>query len=150
MPPAYNFLLFFSSSSIISIALIFGAPLTVPAGKPESNVSKKINNLTVKSFLNSNDLNIAIQSSDLIISRSGYSTIMDLQKLEKKAVFVPTPGQTEQEFLANYLKEKKICYSIHQNDIDLDKIFKKSKKYSGFSNSKKSNKIKWEDLFSLF
>ena len=119
-------------------------------GKPESNESKKINNLTVKSFLNSNDLNIAIQSSDLIISRSGYSTIMDLQKLEKKAVFVPTPGQTEQEFLANYLKEKKICYSIHQNDIDLDKIFKKSEEYSGFSNSKKSDKIKWEELFSLF
>ena len=78
-------------------------------GKPESNETKKINNLTVKSFLNSNDLNIAIQSSDLIISRSGYSTIMDLQKLEKKAVFVPTPGQTEQEFLANYLKEKKFA-----------------------------------------
>ena len=119
-------------------------------GKPESNVSKKINNLTVKSFLNSNDLNIAIQSSDLVISRSGYSTVMDLHKLEKKAVFIPTPGQTEQEFLANYLKEKKICYSIHQNDIDLDKIFKKSENYSGFSNSKKSDKIKWEELFSLF
>ena len=32
---------------------------------------------------------------------------MDLHKLEKKAVFIPTPGQTEQEYLANYLKEKK-------------------------------------------
>ena len=39
MPPAYNFLLFFSNSSIISIALIFGAPLTVPAGKPDNKVS---------------------------------------------------------------------------------------------------------------
>ena len=39
MPPAYNFLLFFSSSSIISIALILGAPLTVPAGKPDKRVS---------------------------------------------------------------------------------------------------------------
>ena len=124
--------------------------MLIVLGKPEIHETKKINNLTIKSFLNSNELNIAIQSSDLVISRSGYSTIMDLHKLEKKAVFVPTPGQTEQEFLANYLKQKKICYSIHQNDIDLDKIFKKSEEYSGFLNSKKNNKIKWEDLFSLF
>ena len=124
--------------------------MLIVLGKPESYETKKINNLTIKSFLNSNELNIAIQSSELIISRSGYSTIMDLQKLEKKAVFVPTPGQTEQEFLANYLKEKKICYSMNQNDIDLEQLFKKSEDYSGFSNSKKSDNIKWEDLFSLF
>tara|TARA_Y100001978_G_scaffold171626_1_gene161505 strand:+ start:896 stop:1957 length:1062 start_codon:yes stop_codon:yes gene_type:complete len=124
--------------------------MLIVLGKPESYESKKINNLTIKSFLNSNELNIAIQSSDLVISRSGYSTIMDLQKLEKKAVFIPTPGQTEQEFLAHYLKKKKICYSTHQNDIDLNKIFIKSEDYSGFSKSEKSTKIKWKDLFSLF
>ncbi len=41
-----------------------------------------------------------MQSSNFIISRSGYSTIMDLIALKKKAFFVPTPGQTEQEYLA--------------------------------------------------
>ena len=67
-------------------------------GKPESNETKKINNLTVKSFLNSNDLNIAIQSSDLIISRSGYSTIMDLQKLEKKLFLFQLPDKLNKNF----------------------------------------------------
>ena len=67
-------------------------------GKPESNESKKINNLTVKSFLNSNDLNIAIQSSDLVISRSGYSTVMDLHKLEKKLFLFQLPDKLNKNF----------------------------------------------------
>ena len=43
----------------------------------------------------------AIQNTDIILSRSGYSTVMDLASLGKKAIFIPTPGQTEQEYLAS-------------------------------------------------
>jgi len=73
----------------------------------------------------------AILSSKIIICRSGYSTIMDLITLRKKAILVPTPGQTEQEYLANYFKEKGIFYSIIQQKFDLStalnnyKAFKK-------------------------
>ena len=70
--------------------------------------------------------------SEIIISRSGYSTIMDLQKLQSKAIFVPTPGQTEQEYLANYLKEKRVCFYQKQNDFDLNKAINESKNYHGF------------------
>jgi UDP-N-acetylglucosamine:LPS N-acetylglucosamine transferase len=41
-----------------------------------------------------------IASAETIISRNGYSTLMDLQYLNKKAVLIPTPGQLEQEYLA--------------------------------------------------
>jgi UDP:flavonoid glycosyltransferase YjiC (YdhE family) len=41
-----------------------------------------------------------IVSAETIISRNGYSTLMDLQFLKKKAVLIPTPGQLEQEYLA--------------------------------------------------
>ena len=57
--------------------------------------------------------------SAFIISRSGYSTIMDLMTLGKKSIFIPTPGQREQEYLAKYLAEKRIAYSIAQQDFEL-------------------------------
>jgi hypothetical protein len=43
-----------------------------------------------------------VKNADLIVCRSGYSTIMDLFKLGKRALLVPTPGQTEQVYLAEY------------------------------------------------
>lgn len=57
--------------------------------------------------------------SDMIISRCGYTTVMDLIKLQKKAILIPTPGQTEQEYLAQYLSEKKIFYTIGQKGFNL-------------------------------
>ena len=74
-------------------------------GKTELNDTKEIGAITIKSHLNAKDLNHAILQSDLIICRSGYSTIMDLEKLGKKAFLIPTPGQTEQEYLAKFLSE---------------------------------------------
>lgn len=50
----------------------------------------------------SNELLELMLNSEKIICRSGYSTIMDLHVLEKKAEYIPTPGQTEQEYLAAY------------------------------------------------
>lgn len=44
--------------------------------------------------------------ASLIISRSGYSTVMDLAVMRKKSVLIPTPGQGEQEYLAKWLEEK--------------------------------------------
>lgn len=61
--------------------------------------------IKIVSYLNSTDLNEAILYSELVICRSGYSSIMDLIKLHKKAILVPTPGQTEQEYLASKLKQ---------------------------------------------
>ncbi|MNW08839.1 hypothetical protein D3C71_2056980 [compost metagenome] len=45
-----------------------------------------------------------IASAETIISRNGYSTLMDLQFLNKKAVLIPTSGQLEQEYLAELYK----------------------------------------------
>ena len=118
-------------------------------GKPELNNTKEIGNLTIKSHLNAKDLNSVILSSELIICRPGYSTVMDLSKLMKKAFFIPTPGQTEQEYLAAIFKNKKICYYQTQNEFDFEKAIDESKKYSGFVESKKES-MDWKELFSLF
>ena len=118
-------------------------------GKPEINNTKKIGNLTIKSHLKSEDLNTIILESNLIICRPGYSTIMDLQKLKSKAFLIPTPGQTEQEYLAKILLQKNICYYQNQNQFNFEKGVCQSEKYTGFTESKEEE-TNWQELFSLF
>lgn len=118
-------------------------------GKTEKKESIFHKNITIKSHLKADELNIAIAESDLVICRSGYSTIMDLVKMQKNAIFIPTPGQTEQEYLAKILKEKKICYYQKQHNFNLDIAIEKSKKYSGLKQLE-HYKTNWQELFSLF
>ena len=118
-------------------------------GKPELNSSEQLGNLTVKSHLKAKDLNDVILQAELIICRPGYSTIMDLAKLEKKAIFIPTPGQTEQEYLAKQFMQKGICFAQKQNEFDFEKAINESNNYTGFSAIKTTN-TDWEKLFSLF
>jgi UDP-N-acetylglucosamine transferase subunit ALG13 len=65
------------------------------------------------------ELNKEIAMAEYIISRSGYTTVMDLVKLKKKSILVPTPGQTEQEYLAGYLMEKGIAVTMNQKLFSL-------------------------------
>lgn len=64
------------------------------------------NNIEIFSFLAWEEKNKTFFKSKNIISRAGYTTIMDLVELDKKAILFPTPNQTEQEYLAKYLWEK--------------------------------------------
>ena len=80
--------------------------------------------------LPSKQLEERISQSRLVITRSGYTTVMDLLKLQKKAILIPTPGQTEQEYLALYLKEKKIFYSTPQEGFNLKEAMDKTDGYN--------------------
>lgn len=59
-----------------------------------------------------------------IVSRAGYSTIMDLVALQRNALLVPTPGQTEQEYLALSLAEKDLFFFLSQNNFQLSPALK--------------------------
>jgi len=83
-------------------------------------------------FLNSEGLQSVISQSSLVIARSGYSTIMDLAVLGKKGILVPTPGQTEQEYLADRWKKKGVFYSVPQDRFNLRAVLEESKSYTGF------------------
>jgi len=103
-------------------------------GITENSEHRKISeNTEIVSHLTSDELQKIILDSEIIISRPGYSTVMDLAMLGKKAIFVPTPGQTEQEYLADHFSEKKIAYSVSQKRFDLKTALKESKKYTGFT-----------------
>jgi uncharacterized protein (TIGR00661 family) len=108
--------------------------ILIVQGITEKNEKRKISeNVEMISHLISEELQKQILSSEIILSRPGYSTVMDLAVLGKKAIFVPTPGQTEQEYLASYFSEKKIAYSVSQNKFDLKIALEESGKYKGFT-----------------
>ncbi len=66
-----------------------------------------------------------MEESDRIIARCGYSTLMDLSVLKKNAILIPTPGQPEQEYLANWICEQKLAHCIEQTE-DLLEAMKRS------------------------
>jgi UDP-N-acetylglucosamine transferase subunit ALG13 len=71
--------------------------------------------------LSTEELNQLLTSSEIIITRSGYSSIMDLIRIQRNAVVVPTPGQTEQEYLGLHMKEMNWMLTIQQKNFDLKK-----------------------------
>lgn len=95
-----------------------------------NNVLANGPNTEIKDHLTGPELNKAINQSSLVICRSGYSSVMDLFCMDKKAILIPTPGQTEQEYLATYLLRKGIFYSISQNGFSLDKGLAEEKAFS--------------------
>ncbi|HTQ28881.1 MAG TPA: glycosyltransferase [Puia sp.] len=65
------------------------------------------------------ELNRLVCAAEIVISRSGYSSVMDLLMLGKKTIMIPTEGQPEQEYLAEYLSGKNWAYVIQQKDFGL-------------------------------
>ncbi len=83
------------------------------------------------SHLNAVELNKAMMESKYIVSRSGYSTIMDLAATGKKAMLIPTPGQTEQEYLGENFHAKKFFYSVPQSSFNLRNALSEIENFSG-------------------
>jgi uncharacterized protein (TIGR00661 family) len=88
-------------------------------------------NIKVFDYLLSKEIEEVLNQSELVIARSGYSTIMDLSKLQKKAFFIPTPGQTEQEYLAELMKNKNVAPYSTQKDFKIS-LLEEVKNYEGF------------------
>jgi predicted glycosyltransferase len=99
--------------------LVRGLPKIDEEKKNEGQIFKASSLLTIENHLSAAQLNEVILQSELVICRSGYTTIMDLIKIGKKAILVPTPGQTEQEYLADHLMKKKYFYFVTQQGFDL-------------------------------
>jgi predicted glycosyltransferase len=108
-----------------------GKVLFVRGTFEKNTVLKVAKNIKIINFLLTNALEEALNRSEIVIARSGYSTIMDLAVLGKKAFFIPTPGQFEQEYLAKTLKEKLIAPFSNQQDFSLEKL-NEIVNYTGF------------------
>lgn len=112
-------------------------------GTLENNLKLETSNLTIgqsrnikiRNYLLKDALEEALNESEIVIARSGYSSIMDLAVLGKKAFFIPTPGQFEQEYLAKTLKDKLIAPFSNQQDFSLEKL-NEIVNYTGFKKTK--------------
>jgi predicted glycosyltransferase len=98
-------------------------------------------------FMRSEELSQSVQASDFILCRSGYTTVMDLAKLGKKAFFIPTPGQYEQIHIAKRLDQLKVVPSCTQEEFSLDQLERISS-YSGLEAF--SSAVDFDELFSVF
>ncbi len=112
-------------------------------GKPEEGgliINKE--RLQEVGHLKREELQTVIEASEYIICRSGYSSIMDLAVLHKNnVIMVPTPGQPEQEYLADYLESKGLVYTVSQEKFNLSEALKKSIDYLGFKSSAFNNDL---------
>jgi predicted glycosyltransferase len=109
----------------------YKGPVKIVRGLP-SESAKPANTANIEWFnhLPANTLQEMMERSALVICRSGYSTVMDLVRIQKRAILIPTPGQAEQEYLAAYLMQQGIFLSVAQSTFDLDRDLKKVAQFS--------------------
>jgi hypothetical protein len=89
----------------------------LPAGGPVLDVIPS--GLTVYDHLPAADLESLMRRARLVVARSGYSTVMDLARLGKQALLIPTPGQPEQEYLGPFLAGKGRAICVKQSVFSL-------------------------------
>jgi UDP-N-acetylglucosamine transferase subunit ALG13 len=102
-----------SRGRLCRIVLVRG----LPAGGPAlPNIPPA---LTAYDHLPAAELESLMRKAKLIVARSGYSTVMDLARLGKRALLIPTPGQPEQEYLGNFLAGKGSAFCVKQSAFSL-------------------------------
>ena len=79
----------------------------------------KLKSGDVFDLLGSAELNEIMSSADMIVCRSGYSSLMDLEVLQKPALIIPTSGQREQEYLASHYSRKDHTVAQSADQLDL-------------------------------
>lgn len=104
-------------------------------------------NITYYNFIKTEQMNQLMQESELVLCRSGYSTIMDLAKLNKKAFLIPTPGQYEQLYLAEKLQHEGLAPYSQQKDFKLENL-NRALEFKGFSNL--IYDVEWRKILTIF
>lgn len=106
---------------------------TIIRGISEKHTDEQVApNIRMISHLTADALYQLILKSDVIISRGGYSTLMDLAVLNKRCIFVPTPGQTEQEYLVKELGKKQLVVAGTQHTFQLAEALRAVEATKGF------------------
>jgi hypothetical protein len=109
-----------------SVVVLLGSPLR----SPESLVS---GTCTIRSYVSNDEKASLMNRAKFLIGRSGYTTVMELAELGKRrALFIPTPGQTEQEYLSWYYAKNGWFFSKSQYRISLPEDIATAAHYAGF------------------
>ncbi len=115
---------------IISQLFSYPGIATVVRGLPSAEKNlPSTDHIHFYNHLPAKELGAKAAKAEFIISRSGYSTVMDIAAMKKKSILIPTPGQTEQEYLAGYLMKKHFAYSVRQKDFSLQRALEQARNF---------------------
>ncbi|MCO5230000.1 MAG: hypothetical protein M9958_02470 [Chitinophagales bacterium] len=109
----------FLESKIIEQLKSYDKPTILVRGVVKDGNEEQVGNVKIINYLHGEDLLLLLKNAHCVICRSGYSTIMDLSLLGKKVIFIPTPGQTEQIYLAESLAQKNLAVMQKQSALNL-------------------------------
>lgn len=116
---------------IIEQVAHYPGPATIVRGLPgAAGLVPSTNQIRFYNHLPAESLNEELLKAEWVISRSGYSTLMELAGLQKKSILIPTPGQTEQEYLARYHRDMKTAFCTTQNDFCLAGVLQEARDFS--------------------
>jgi UDP-N-acetylglucosamine transferase subunit ALG13 len=126
--------------------------IVITLGKPEVSEKRQLDaRTTVYGFLDRAGQQEMMNRARMIVCRSGYTTVMELAELGKKALFIPTPGQTEQEYLGRYYAQRRFFHSVSQYELDLPRDLQVAEQVSGvpFAADTRTNVERlYNDLFA--
>lgn len=106
--------------------------IVVALGRPEAaTLCRHDGRVTVHGYLDRRQTEEMMNRARLVVTRSGYTTLMELAELGKRALLVPTVGQSEQEYLGGRLEQRGEMHTIRQRDLALERDIAKACGYSG-------------------
>jgi len=108
--------------------------VVIAGGNPDSAANTSYDNATFYSFLGVEQQENIMNRAKFIIARPGYTTVMELAELNKrKVLFLPTPGQSEQEYLADYYEKQKYFHHVSQYRLKLQEAVEECAEFTGFN-----------------
>ncbi len=121
----------FFEKKILSQLKTLSGKIVVTLGKTEEETQKKEDKIQLFSFVSKPKREELLNRTKIVVSRSGYSTIMDIATIGCKALLIPTPGQIEQEYLGKYHAKKNTFYAVDQQHLSLEQDVKKAAERRG-------------------
>lgn len=137
----------FEEKLISEVKKFAGKVIFIKGNIEEKQQTYQEKNILFYNFMQSEELQHAFNESEIVLCRSGYTTIMDLHVLQKKAFFIPTPGQFEQEYLAEKFQIEESVPFCSQDDFSIERLNEISK-FKGFHRN--ASETNWSTLFSPF
>lgn len=105
----------------------------IAGGNPDKSKPKFPDSVTYHPYLGSKEMADCLNRCKFFVSRSGYTSMMELAEVGvRKALLIPTPGQTEQEYLGEFYRKRGYFHCVDQKNLDLAADIRKAGKCDGF------------------
>lgn len=137
--PAFDFLVLLSGpepqrtileTKLLAALSVMECTFLLARGLPsEKEIPAAPANGTIVNHLPKKEMIAAVSRARFLIARSGYTTVMEILGCGKKAILIPTPGQTEQELLAKMLMRQRLAYCFEQIETDFVTAIRNGSQY---------------------